>query len=121
MSKILDMDFEDYPRLLGISAANIGLTLNVLSIRHKSSRIDMINPTITKMSRKTRTLQSNCGSLNLPARFPVVRREWVEVSYYDTKGKHHQDRFKLGQGGATIQHEIDHNRGVLITDTHKHM
>jgi peptide deformylase len=116
----MSQEYEDYPKLLGLSGANIGIPFNIISI-YKNGVIHIINPSIVKMSKQTRIVQSNCGSLRLSAKCSVVRREWIEVSYYDITGKHHQEKFTIAEGGATIQHEIDHNKGILITNTNKHL
>lgn len=113
--------YDDYQKLLGLSGANIGIPFNIISIYKNGEITHMINPSITKMSKQTRVVQSNCGSLNLPEKCSVTRREWVEVSYYDTEGKHHEKKFTIADGGSTIQHEIAHNRGILITDGTKHL
>jgi peptide deformylase len=126
MKELMNINgFEDYPKLSGISGANIGVPWNVIVVRmsdKKDGLLVMINPVICKMSDKTITVQSNCGSLRLPEKIPVNRREWVEVSYFDELGKLKKQRFTIGlECGGTIQHEIDHNRGVLITDSNCHL
>lgn len=124
MKLVINQKYENYPKLAGLSGANIGIPFNIITILRKDDLIDflhMINPTIIEISSETRKLQTNCGSLNLPSKYPVVRREWIEVSYYDVNGNHNQEKFTLDNGGSTIQHEIDHNKGILITDNHKHL
>lgn len=121
MEKVLKQDYSDYNKLSGISGANVGIPYNIIIALIDEKPVIMINPTITRVSKKKISLQSNCGSLKLPASFPVERREWLEVSFYDIDGKHKIEKFYAISGGATIQHEIDHNRGVLITDTKKHI
>jgi peptide deformylase len=124
MNNLMELGkFEDYPRLAGISGANIGVPWNIIIVPSKADRLlEMINPSISRMSRRTTTLKSNCGSLVLPKKVDVKRRVWVEVSYYDLEGAHHENKFTMDDGYAgTIQHEIDHNRGVLITDFSRHL
>ncbi len=121
MERVINREYTNYAKLAGLSGANVGIPCNIISIRKENRTLTMINPVITKMSKTVKELESNCGSLNLSKPFPVNRRKWVDVSYYDTAGKHHEQRFAIPDGGGTIQHEIDHNRGVLITDTAKHL
>lgn len=118
---VLKHRYSDYTVLRGLSGANVAVPINIIAISRKDGPVVMLNPTIVKMSRRFRTVYSNCGSINLPKAVPVKRREWVEVSYYDIDGEHYQKRFDFEAGSAVIQHEIDHNRGVLITDYDKHL
>jgi peptide deformylase len=118
---ILKHRYSDYTPLKGLSGANVAVPFNIIAIATESDPLVMINPVIAKVSRKTRTVSSNCGSINLPKAVQVKRREWVEVSYYDIEGEHCQKRFDFASGSAVIQHEVDHNRGVLITDYDKHL
>ncbi len=114
-------EYTDYPKLLGLSGANVGIPFNIISICKNNEITHMLNPIITKVSKQTHCVQSNCGSLCLSEKVPVIRREWIEVSYYDITGRHHQDKFTFADGGSTIQHEIEHNKGILIIDHNKHI
>ncbi len=121
MEWVFVQKYEDYPKLSGLSGANVGIPFNIITILKNDIVTHMLNPTIVRMSKQTRIVQSNCGSLCLTEKVSVTRREWVEVSYYNIEGKHVQTRFTIAEGGSTIQHEIDHNKGILITDTNKHL
>jgi peptide deformylase len=121
MNLVMTQEYENYPKLAGLSGANIGIPFNIIALFKNDEVVHMINPSIIKMSKQTRMVRSNCGSLNLKEKVSVARREWIDVSYYDIFGRHNQERFTIADGGATIQHEIDHNKGVLITDTSKHL
>ena len=79
----------------------------------------MINPTIISKSTEKEPGYSNCGSLTLDQPILVWRPSSVEVDWYDEEGKHHRKSFNRKQEGFTIQHEIDHNLGILITDRQK--
>jgi peptide deformylase len=119
MKLVMLQEYKDYSKLAGLSGANIGIPFNIISILKNDEITHMINPSIVRMSKQTLTVQSNCGSLRLPNKISVLRREWVEVSYYDISGRHHQEKFTIVDGGGTIQHEIDHNKGILITNISK--
>ena len=121
MKLVMTQEYENYPKLAGLSCANIGFPFNIIALPKNDEIVYMLNPSITKMSKQTRVVSSNCGSLNLKEKISVTRREWVDVSYYDIFGRHNVERFTIAEGGATIQHEIDHNKGILITDTSKHL
>lgn len=121
MKSVITQEYDNYPKLSGLSGANIGIPFNIIALFKNDEVVFMINPSIVKMSKQTRIVKSNCGSLNLKEKICVPRREWIDVSYYDIFGRHNQERFTIANGGATIQHEIDHNRGILIIDVNKYL
>lgn len=136
MLDLMDSTYENYPTLKGISGANIGVPLNIIIVKFSDDyKKVMINPVITAKSEYTKVLSSNCGSLSLTKKIKVGRHTWVDVEYYDLKGKKQSKRYYISAGrtvgtirheidydlsdgrmGGTIQHEIDHNMGILITD-----
>ena len=118
MSKTMSEDFDDYNKLQGISGANIGMAINIIIVRVKDDKLlPMINPKITKYSKGKRTVKSNCGSLCLGEPLEVERSESIEVQFHNTKGHIERKSFE-GSLASTIQHEVDHNRGILITKRH---
>ena len=121
MKLVITQKYDNYPKLAGLSGANIGIPFNIISILKNDEVIHMINPSIVRMSKQIRMVKSNCGSLNLTEKISVARREWVEVSYYDVSGRHNQAKFTIAEGGSTIQHEIDHNKGILINDVNRYL
>jgi len=126
----------------GISGANIGVPFNIVVVKVtddnykklsmeekevittydllylKGNFISMINPVIKSRSKKTFTTISNCGSVVLDTPIQIERNEWVVVEFYDAEGEKHIVQFGKPLTG-TIQHEIEHNRGILITDKNK--
>jgi peptide deformylase len=76
----------------------------------------MINPKIIKASEKMISTKSNCGSIKYREKITVKRHASIEVRYYDLEGNHWDETFTGKNGGFTIQHEIDHNNGIMITD-----
>lgn len=122
-------DFSNYGAVKGISGANIGIPLNIVGIRitkeaekvcdgEEDTIFFMINPRIVSKSEETGVVKSNCGSIRLQEKIEVERYEWIKVEYYDTNGERKEDKFD-GAFGSTLQHEIDHNLGILITDRTK--
>ena len=75
-----------------------------------------INPVVLAKSPLPIVSSSNCGSIRLKKPIKVSRPEWVQVSYFNEGGNRHCEVFHRENGGLTIQHEIDHNLGILITD-----
>lgn len=127
MSEVMGGSYGDYDELQGISGANIGIPLNIVGIRATKSLQEegivalkdnlwfMINPKIVSKSVETKVIETNCGSIRLPTKIKVRRHKWVEVEYQDLSGK--KVKVKLdGAMSCTLQHEVDHNLGVLITD-----
>lgn len=114
--------FEDYQSnpaggTFGISCANLGMGYNIIGWRcHNECHRFMLNPVIVEQSKEIVSILSNCGSINLKEKIPVKRNTWILVNYYDLKGIACQEKFTGKQAGFTIQHEIDHNQGILITD-----
>lgn len=97
----------------GIAAPQIGSSKQVIFLNYEIQGA-LINPRITKRSKRTFLLWDDCFS------FPdilvkVVRNETIAVSYLDESGT----RRKINATAALselLQHEIDHLNGVLAID-----
>lgn len=118
MEEVLDTKFKDYATLKGISGANVGIPINIIIVVTDDGNIVMLNPEIQRKSSAKREVTSNCGSLRLENPIKVSRHKWITVSYFDLEGESTTEKFE-GAVAATIQHEIDHNMGILITDRQK--
>lgn len=124
MKIILCTSFKDYGKLRGISGANIGIPLNIIAVLFEGHIDVFINPKILKASDSKTTVLSNCGSLRLSKPIKVDRNSWIQISWMDVEGKNHKRYFTVTNVtnyntlpiAATLQHEIDHNKGILITD-----
>jgi len=122
LREIALMEFSDYSKPYGISGANVAIPFNIIGLvgmRKLSSafvRI-MINPTISRTSSQhgKRETLTNCGSIRLEHPITVLRWKTVLVNWYNEDGVYRSKWFSDGEA-ATIQHEILHNKGVLITD-----
>jgi len=115
----LQNKFAGYSQPRGISGANLGIPWNIIGYRINSKIHFMINPVVKNRSVETEMRSSNCGSVRLKDNIFVERHIWVDVEYYDVEGVLHMDRFYGADGGYTIQHEIENNLGILITDKNK--
>lgn len=100
---------EGYKTPHGFSGANAGIPFNIIAVKGASTA--MINPRIVKSEGFKRSW-SNCGSLTLEAPIEIDRFAQVTVEWWDLEGMRHITAGYL----PTLQHEIDHNNGVLITD-----
>jgi peptide deformylase len=113
---------EGYKLPHGMSGANAGIPWNIIGMAQqrdtpKANCYIMINPKITGRSRAMVESRSNCGSIRLPEPITIRRHAWIVCDWYDVNGIfHHKGRFDRRGNGLTIQHEVDHNLGVLITD-----
>jgi len=140
MIDLMLQDFDDYDAIKGISGANIGVPFNIVVINvgeHELTEtrkkvpvgildddiiicdnlfIPMLNPKIIKTSKKTFFTESNCGSIILDKPIQVERNEWVKVHFYNIKGEEKVIKFGKPLTG-TVQHEIEHNQGILITES----
>jgi peptide deformylase len=114
-------DLEGYGRPYGISGANLGIPFNIIGVVHhrglSSATCEvLINPEILEYTGPLEYASSNCGSLRLPESIEVLRYANVRVRYYNEAGTLLESTFGRDGGSYTIQHEVDHNLGILITD-----
>lgn len=128
MSSVVMKSFDNYSKVQGISGANVGIPFNIIGIKStkqfkpdensivlKDSIWFLINPKIISKSTETKLVESNCGSVRLSNKIKTRRHAWVEVEYYNVAGKKIKMKVE-GVMACTLQHEIDHNCGILITD-----
>ena len=113
--------FEDYKDPHGMSGANCAIPFNIIGIvRHRGKFNQyvqiMINPVRLECGGKRVSALSNCGSIRLKEPIVIKRREEVKVHWFDENGNPRSQWFNRSEGALTIQHEIDHNLGILITD-----
>lgn len=121
ISVLASTTMDGYKKPHGMSGANAGIPFNIIAIvknrNQESEYVEvMINPTVRAFSGKLIKTITNCGSIRLDAPINVMRHEIVSIQWYDIKGNENFKSFAMREGGTTIQHEIDHNLGVLITD-----
>jgi peptide deformylase len=97
----------------GIAAAQIGVSQKIIFVSSDYTGA-LINPTITKRSRKKFRLWDDCFSF--PDILVHVERNYsVEVAFIDEQGKRKQLQAE-GSFSELLQHEIDHLHGVLAVD-----
>jgi peptide deformylase len=114
--------FEDYKPLHGISGANLAIPFNIIGIVRNRGRMNayleiMINPKITKTYGDIVESESNCGSIRLKEPISIKRHEMIDLEWFDASGTLiKKEGIGRQRGSLTIQHEVDHNLGILITD-----
>ncbi len=97
----------------GIAAPQIGVLQRVIFI-NVDQPMPLVNPRITRRSRKLMSLWDDCFSL--PNILAKVRRNLaIEVQFRDVDGKRHHLHAE-GALSELLQHEIDHLDGVLTID-----
>lgn len=112
---------EGYAQPFGMSGANLAVPFNIIGVVHNRGTQQaacqiLINPEILSYTGPLQYALSNCGSLRLPKPIKVLRYESIRVRYYNEAGDRMVHVFNRKQGSYTIQHEVDHNLGILITD-----
>jgi peptide deformylase len=116
MKRVAKKKFKDYSAAKGISGANVGIPFNIIGVKGEDKKWDFfLNPIYIKRSKEKKVVKSNCGSLCLKEPIKVKRHVWVKVEYYDLGGTKKLNIFD-GRYGYTVQHEVDHNVGILIAD-----
>lgn len=114
-------ELEGYGRPFGMSGANLALPFNIIGVVYGRGTPTafceiMLNPRILEYQGSLEYASSNCGSIRLKENLEVLRYSKVKLRYFDESGTQHERWFDKAQGAYTIQHEVDHNLGVLITD-----
>jgi peptide deformylase len=108
-------------KAVGLAAQQCGVNARIIYLKlgeRSNSYLTMINPRITDRSPETemRVWRENC--LVLPPTFQatVLRDAWVDVAYQDWKGSAWFTVRLRGEAARAAQHEMDHDRGILVTD-----
>lgn len=116
----LKRTLRDYRRITGkgrgVAAIQIGIPLRIAVIFLDKNILTIINPIITKKSKKLLRYPEICMSAN-PIVAPVIRPEYIEFEYLDESGfkqmwNDHEDRLM----NRVFQHEIDHMEGIINID-----
>ncbi|CAH9067968.1 unnamed protein product [Cuscuta europaea] len=104
---------------IGLSAPQVGLNIqlmvfNLVGERGEGEEIVLVNPRVTRYSRKA--VLYNEGCLSFPGIYAFVERpDAVKVDAQDINGA----RFKVGFtrfSARVFQHEYDHLQGILFFD-----
>ena len=116
----LTKEYEDYDKPRGMSGANCAIPFNIIAYYSNKDDITvMINPKIIEYGDEKAVAKSNCGSIRLESPIPVKRSTTIKVEWYDINGCRKIKTFDRQQRSFTIQHEIEHNLGILITDKNR--
>jgi peptide deformylase len=108
----------------GLAAPQVDLPLRVFAVevganprypyKPRLRRRVLVNPVVTPVTDETYASYEGC--LSIPGlRGLLPRAVEVEVTYLDTEGEPHRERFG-GLSAGTMQHELDHLDGILFPD-----
>jgi peptide deformylase len=109
---------------VAIAAPQIGVSLRIFMVHdtdasrkddeHQLPDLVAINPTIIKLSKRTRIVGEGC--LSVPEHYGAVKRSInATIRAYDADG----NLYERGAGGLLaqiFQHEVDHLDGTLFVD-----
>lgn len=104
----------------GITAVQIGIPERFSVIYTLEELIIIVNPKVTKKSKKNLIYPEICMSAN-PIIAPTIRPAWIEFEYYDEQGNlkywDTKDDTDFGRMmNRVFQHEIDHMDGIINID-----
>lgn len=102
------------PSYDGFSGANGGVPWDIIVLDCKGEKLVAINATL-QLGESSFLSYESCGSLPNAGVFTVSRADKVIVNYYDTDGSV-RSRGLVARPAAVIQHEVDHNDGILLLD-----
>lgn len=101
-------------RAVGLAAQQCAINARIIYLRNQPM---FVNPHIVQRSPEVdmKVWRELCLVLPPDFRATVLRDAWVDVEYQDTYGNTRVKRLK-GEPARAMQHECDHDRGILITD-----
>lgn len=107
------------PEGVGLASTQVGLDerffVSLWSSKKSKKKAyqAIINPKITKSSKKSKKFFEGC--LSIPNIWGEIERPvWITVEYQDETGQTHREKL-VGLKAHIFQHEIDHLEGTLFT------
>jgi peptide deformylase len=101
---------------VGLAAQQCGVDARIVYIEQPTNKC-LINPIIVERSQEYEMQVWNEQCLVLPPSFEatVLRDAWIQVQYFTPEGTLESMRLK-GEPARCLQHEMDHDRGILTLD-----
>jgi peptide deformylase len=99
---------------VGLAATQVGVLRRLFVFHDEDEDRVVVNPVLTKTSKKTETDDEGCLSLG-PVRMPVERPVEVTLDGVDQHGEAVHLELE-GLSARVVQHELDHLDGRLIID-----
>jgi peptide deformylase len=105
---------------VGLAAQQCAVNARIIYLHTVSRRqpaLILINPLIVQRSPESslRVWREECLVLPPTFRATVLRDAWIDVEYQTIQGLWKKIRLD-GERSRALQHEMDHDRGILITD-----
>jgi peptide deformylase len=107
------------PKLRSTSAFKRRSDSSWSSLLNRDNCLIMVNPRITARSPEAEMCVWTENCLVLPPTFTatVLRDAWIQVSYLNWYSPDDWHSVRLtGETARAAQHELDHDRGILVTD-----
>lgn len=100
---------------VGLAAQQCGVNARLVYLQGQPNVL--VNPVVLERSPEAsmRVWRETCLVLPPEFRATVLRDDWVTVQFQDWKGRSIRRSFH-GETSRALQHEMDHDRGILITD-----
>jgi peptide deformylase len=97
---------------------NFGFGRKTSNARDNGNSLTMINPRILSRSNEADMLVWRENCLVLPPTFEatVLRDAWIDVAYQEWDSTKWSSIRLYGEDARAAQHEMDHDRGILVTD-----
>lgn len=95
---------------IGMAANMIGVNLSIIVVNMGVFDVVMFNPRILNSFNEYQTSE---GCLSLTGTRNCLRHQKIRVEYYDFSFKKHVEEYS-GIIAETIEHEIDHLKGIII-------
>lgn len=96
----------------GIAAPQVGIPEKFAVIYTPKKLITIINPKITKLSKRKNKYPEGCMSAT-PIIVPLIRPVFIEFEYWDESGKKQFWKGRNIKLNRVFQHEIDHLNGII--------
>lgn len=100
---------------VGLAAQQCGVNARMIYLKDQAHVL--VNPVVLQRSPEElmRVWRETCLVFPPTFRATVLRDSWVMVQFHDWKGRRSHSLFR-GETARAFQHEMDHDRGILITD-----
>lgn len=97
-------------KAMGLSAPQVGINKQVCITGYGKKWTIYVNPVIIEEAKETVNLEEGC--LSLPGYYILVNRpKWIKISCLN-----HKEFIAENMAARVLCHEIDHLRGILISD-----
>ncbi len=105
-------------RAVGLAAQQCGVNARIVYLERPFGSLTMVNPRIVQRSPETETRVWTEHCLVLPPTFAatVLRDAWIVVEYQEASTGVWKSVTLRGELARAAQHELDHDRGILVTD-----